>query len=127
MSDARGIDVLVTGGRDYQNRRRVFEELDAIHARRTIRLIIEGGASGTDESALQWGASRCIPVVSHFADWQTNSKQAGPIRNGEMLRWWQPHLIVAFPGGSGTANMVAQGKAKGIEVICVGSIAETKP
>lgn len=110
-------DVLVCGGRDYQNWRMVQETLDEIHATRKIRIIIEGGASGADELALRWAKHAYVPAVSHFADWANYGKSAGPIRNREMLEWWQPHLVVAFPGRVGTQNMISQARGRGIEVI----------
>jgi UDP-N-acetylmuramoylalanine-D-glutamate ligase len=33
-----------------------------------------------------------------------------------MLKEGRPDLVVAFPGGKGTANMVAQARAAGIRV-----------
>jgi predicted Rossmann-fold nucleotide-binding protein len=30
---------------------------------------------------------------------------------------WKPDLVVAFPGGTGTADMVAQAKAAGVAVM----------
>jgi predicted Rossmann-fold nucleotide-binding protein len=30
---------------------------------------------------------------------------------------WKPDLVVAFPGGSGTADMVSRARGAGIEVI----------
>jgi ABC-type Fe3+-hydroxamate transport system substrate-binding protein len=41
---------------------------------------------------------------------------AGPIRNGRMLEY-KPDLVIAFPGGRGTANMVKQARKAGIAVV----------
>ena len=112
------IDILVCGGRDYDDERRVFEELDIIHAKRVIRFLVEGGASGADWLAYQWARARFVPCVSHFADWaKYGGAAAGPIRNREMLRLWGPTLVLAFPGGNGTRNMVMQAQHQNIEVI----------
>ena len=54
-------------------------------------------------------------VVEEFkADWDKFGRAAGPIRNAQMLREGKPDLVVAFPGGRGTANMVAQAKARAL-------------
>lgn len=45
-----------------------------------------------------------------WADWKKHGKAAGPIRNGIMLRDGKPDMVVAFPGGRGTANMVDQAR-----------------
>ncbi len=49
------------------------------------------------------------------AKWETYGKAAGPIRNREMLLNL-PALVVAFPGGKGTADMVRQAERAGIPV-----------
>lgn len=46
----------------------------------------------------------------------TNGKAAGPIRNQRMLDEGKPDLVVAFPGGRGTADMVRRAKAAGVPV-----------
>ena len=41
------------------------------------------------------------------------------MRNREMLERGRPDLVIAFPGGPGTANMVKLAREAGIEVIKV--------
>jgi len=101
--------VLVCGGRNYKDSRRVFEELDALEP----TLVIEGGASGADQLAFRWAQARQVPVITHFANWKALGRAAGPIRNGEMLARWKPNVVLAFPGGAGTANMVKQAAEHG--------------
>ena len=50
-------------------------------------------------------------------DWEKHGRAAGPIRNKLMLDEGRPDLVVAFPGGRGTANMVKQASAASVEVI----------
>jgi len=52
-----------------------------------------------------------------LANWRTHGKAAGPIRNQQMLDEGRPHLVVAFPGGTGTADMVRRAKAAGVPVM----------
>lgn len=54
------------------------------------------------------------------ADWERNGRAAGPIRNRQMLDG-KPDLVIAFPGGKGTADMVAEAKRRGIAVREVGA------
>lgn len=44
-------------------------------------------------------------------------KAAGPIRNQHMIDTAKPDLVVSFPGGAGTADMVRRAKAAGVRVI----------
>ena len=98
--------VLVCGGRDYSDRRKVYAILDRLHSEDPIWRIVAGGANGADALACDWAAMRSIGYIKYPADWETLGRKAGPLRNREMLERETPHLVVAFPGGPGTANMI---------------------
>ena len=108
--------VLVCGGREYADAARVTEVLDA----QSITVIIEGCARGADSLAEDYARTHRIPVRHFPADWERNGKAAGHIRNREMLVQGRPDLVIAFPGGRGTANMVGQARLAGVRVIEVG-------
>jgi hypothetical protein len=108
--------VIVCGGRDYRNMERMLSILDAQHAVHPIAMLIEGGAHGADELAHYWAMNRCIDCLTVPANWSKNGRGAGPIRNARMLDY-KPDLVIAFPGGRGTANMIKQAKAAGVRVI----------
>lgn len=107
--------VLVCGGRDYANKSHVHQVLDMIHRANPIELLIHGDADGADKMADEWAEFREIAVAAYPADWEKHGRAAGPIRNAEMLQE-NPDVILAFPGGSGTLNMVTQARKKGIPV-----------
>ena len=56
-------------------------------------------------------ASICVP-----ANWNYYGNSAGHIRNSWMIKFLFPDLVIAFPGGKGTADMVRQAKSKNIDV-----------
>jgi hypothetical protein len=119
--------VLVTGGRDYLDVRRVFAGLDRLHdAVGGITEIIEGGASGADIRAQWWAEREQIPCTEMKADWEKHGKAAGYIRNREMADL-KPDLVLACPGGKGTANMIAIAKERGIRVVYLEKIAQPFP
>jgi hypothetical protein len=97
--------VLVCGGRDYANFAFMCDVLDPIREGGISR-IIHGGARGADSLAGRYAAMHGIEVEVYPADWEKHGKSAGPKRNAEMLAQSKPHLVVAFPGGKGTADMV---------------------
>lgn len=110
--------VMVTGGRSFSDLGEVWGQLDALHALSgPISVIIHGGATGADSLANSWAVYNSVTVEQHNADWSKHGRAAGPIRNGEMIRLGKPDLVVAFPGGTGTANAVRQAKEAGITVI----------
>lgn len=108
--------VLVCGGRGFSNRRYLFDSLDAINEREAaITHVIHGGASGADSMAGQWASTHCVQEVRCPANWMVQGKSAGPIRNRAMLGLL-PDIVVAFDGGAGTANMVAEARKAGVPV-----------
>lgn len=105
--------VLVCGGRDYADAQNVAKTL----ATYPIGALIQGGAAGADRLAKLWAMKHNVPLSEFKADWLKNGKAAGPIRNQRMLDEGKPDLVIAFPGGRGTADMVRRAKAAGIRVI----------
>lgn len=115
MADLAEHRVLVCGGREYTNVRHVFDVLDALDPRPT--LIIQGGAFGADACASEWAWKRKVPEKEFRANWAKHGRAAGPIRNQRMIDEGRPNLVVAFPGGTGTADMVRRAEAAGIPVV----------
>ena len=105
--------LLVTGGRDFDNGPAVFEVIEALHP----AVVIHGSATGADLTAQGAAALLRIPVLAFPANWATHGKAAGPIRNAKMLKEGKPDLVVAFPGGKGTANMIKLAKDAGVPVL----------
>lgn len=112
MSDRR---VLVCGGRDFQDKHAMFRLLDLIQPIPDV--LINGGARGADTIAAEWARQRYVTTITVYAKWEQHDKAAGPMRNAEMLKLWKPTLVIAFPGGSGTADMVKQARKAGVEVV----------
>lgn len=110
--------VLVCGGRDYKDRDHMFSVLDLMHAKKKITCLIEGNALGADQMAGDWARSRRIKDHETYpADWKAHGLAAGPVRNRLMLKEGKPDLVVAFPGGRGTAHMVSIAREAGINVV----------
>jgi hypothetical protein len=116
--------ILVCGGRDYDDRDHIFNTLCDVDAKRgPVTHVIHGGATGADSEAMMWAQmmasspARSIVHAPFRADWRGQGKAAGPIRNQRMLDEGKPNLIIAFPGGRGTADMVIRAKSAGVEVI----------
>lgn len=108
--------ILVCGGRDYNDANGVYNALDRLHAKKRITCVIQGGASGADMLAWGWAKAYGVPVEEYKAEWEKYGKRAGPLRNKRMLDEGKPDGVVAFPGGRGTADMVAQAEVIGLKV-----------
>jgi len=79
-------------------------------------VIINGKAKGVDSASSDWAIVNYAQLKEYPADWETHGKAAGFIRNQQMLDEGKPDLVIAFPGGSGTADMIRRAKKAGIEV-----------
>ena len=105
--------ILVCGGRDYKDRNKVKEVLSAY----TPDCIIQGGALGADRLAYFYSVDHGITDVTFPAEWEKYGKKAGYIRNVQMLEEGKPDLVIAFPGGKGTAMMIKIAKEAGVPVM----------
>lgn len=108
--------VLVCGGRNFRSQAQVFKALDDLHAKHGFTALMQGGATGVDQFAREWAATK--PEIARYvckAQWDKYGPAAGPIRNSKMLKW-RPDLVVAFAGGTGTADMVRKAEEAGVPV-----------
>ena len=121
--------------RKHAERRRLNEVLSTFAVKLGTFQIIHGGAKGADALAGAWASDRpAFPEPLAFpADWdnvsvpgavvRTSKKTgkpynilAGHFRNQRMIDEGKPDLVIAFPGGTGTADMVDRARKAGIEV-----------
>ncbi len=121
--------VLVCGGRDYKDKMYLWNVLDGLGPPE-VSVIISGMAKGADKFAAEWAKRFNFPLEEYPADWDDMSEPcfpkvrgtkvynalAGSKRNQQMLDEGKPDLVVAFPGGTGTADMVRRARKAGVEV-----------
>jgi len=99
--------IAVTGGREFDD----FELMDL--ALRAIKeylgtnvALAHGDQRGLDHMAEGWALNNDWWVAPFPANWQKYGKRAGPIRNQQILDEFNPDLVVSFPGGGGTLDML---------------------
>lgn len=97
------IRIAFTGGRDYKNKELVIRVLDLLGGDRDIEVLV-GDASGLDSLVYELTTYHKCRVFA--ADWDNYGRAAGPRRNRAMLVEGKAELLVAFPGGRGTANCI---------------------
>ena len=124
IAPSHSLVIVAGGGRDLAwSQQRVAAELLARSAGRLVHLLLHGGARGADAAigaaAQQLGWSSLVMP----AQWQLHGRAAGPIRNRELLHQaiakavahtspgcLTSVLVVAFPGGAGTASLVREAR-----------------
>jgi len=116
----RSLVVAAGGGRDLAwSHQRVAAELLARSSGRLVHLLLHGGARGADAAIGQAAHQLGWPSLVMPAQWQRHGRAAGPIRNRALLKRAIAQavlhtgpgaiasvLVVAFPGGAGTASLL---------------------
>lgn len=119
--------VIVCGSRHYQKKDSLFAAMDRFHAERPISMLVEGGKrkrdhdgriiGGADYWAAMWAKKNKIKHKVCYAQWRKFGNAAGPLRNVEMIARYKPEVVIAFPGGRGTENMIQQARLSKIPVV----------
>ena len=105
--------VAVTGGRNFEDVSLVRETLK----QHPITLLVHGGCTdGADRIAQAWAKETGTPEAIYPAHFTVMGRKAGPMRNDWMLRFSKPDLLIAFPGGDGTADCIAVARQLGIMI-----------
>lgn len=106
--------VAVTGGRRLKLMPADYAFLDKVHFELGFTTMLNGDAEGADQGCKAWAYRKGIEVWRYPPDWLKFGKPAGPMRNADMVK--DAQALIAFPGGKGTADMVAKCRAKGIPI-----------
>ncbi len=115
------VRILVCGGRNYSDRERVWQVLSPLaidgHSGQMLPVtLIHGAGAGADKLAAEVAKELGWAIEPYKANWGGFGPSAGPIRNRAMIDKGKPDLVIAFPGGSGTEDMVARAEKAGIPV-----------
>lgn len=99
--------ILICGGRNLSAEKvRLWLRLNFFNSFPLAHEIISGKARGADTGAELFAVNDTSLIFTGVAaDWENFPRNAGPIRNQEMLKLG-PHAILAFPGGRGTDHMI---------------------
>jgi hypothetical protein len=131
MSNVSSVRIVVTGGRHFghtpSERAFIFAALDALHRKRHIARLAEGGARGVDRVCREWAELSHVEHICYPADWDLHRRAAGAIRNRLMYDTEMSDLLVAFPGGSGTADMVSYARRRECKVWMVADTIVRRP
>ena len=109
--------VVVCGSRsftDYATLEKVLDNLLSKKVTTHAVVILSGMARGADSLAILYANKKGITMELHPALWDKHGKQAGYIRNQEMIQ--NADAMVAFWDGKskGTADTIGRAKANGI-------------
>lgn len=108
--------ILVCGGRDFDDWPWFCQVMDEVTNVPEDLTIIHGAARGADSFASRYADIHSLHQLPCPAAWDVYGKAAGVIRNQYMLGYY-PDVVVAFPGGRGTADMVRRATSAGVKIL----------
>jgi YspA, cpYpsA-related SLOG family len=107
--------ILVCGGSEFYDCGLVHRTLDGLMPEKTDAIeaclsqpdtvVMNGGPTGADALADQWAVVNWVRQEVYPAELRPYGR-SGPIRNQTMIDEAKPDLVVAIPGGDGTADVV---------------------
>ena len=113
--------VIVAGCRDFADYELLKEKCDFYlqNKKPEISVIVSGHASGADTLGERYAQERGYETEIYPADWKTNGRAAGPIRNAQMAT--VADALIAFWDGKsrGTKNMIDTATKRGLQVAVV--------
>ena len=115
-ADKKAMTVLICGGRDFSDYNFFCEVMDRFRQGKIIGTIVRGNAQGTDKMAKRYARLNHITQIRYPAEWRLYGKAAGPKRNQQMLDEEQIDVMIAFPGGTGTMDMIGRARKAGVPV-----------
>jgi predicted Rossmann-fold nucleotide-binding protein len=133
--------IVAGGGRDLAwPHQRVAAELLARSSGRLVHLVLHGGARGADAAIARAAQQLGWSALALLAEWRRHGRAAGPIRNRELLEQALARavahsspgcqvsvLVLAFPGGAGTASLVQQARRMAASSLVPISVVEVSP
>jgi hypothetical protein len=106
--------VIIAGGRDINDFDLVLDAVE--ESQFEITTVISGGARGVDHMGEIFAEEMNLNLKIFRADWETNGRAAGPIRNRKMAENADA-LIAIWDGKSrGTKNMIETATKLGLLV-----------
>lgn len=112
---------IIAGGRNYTLTASDIKLLNSLVDE--IGEVVTGECpTGAGKDAKTWALFFGVPYKGFPADWDKHGKSAGPIRNSEMIAYAcgmddMIPMLIAFPGGSGTADITKKAIKRKMRII----------
>lgn len=109
--------LILAGGRHLDDAALIRRALSRAHSLHPLTVLIHGGTGTLGATADDWAREMRLHLVRYPANWRAFGKRAGAIRNAFMLEDSRPDMLLALPGGTDTADLVALAHNAGLPVI----------
>jgi len=115
-----GPKVVLTGGAEYSDHRKLWDMLDLVLAKHPEMVLLHGGSPrGAELIGAKWAQDRKITQIAFKPDWTKHSKAAPFKRNDAMLDA-MPVGVLVCPGTGIQENLADKARKMGIPVLRIG-------
>ncbi len=119
--------ILVCGGADYKNAKQLYMVMNEKHYPNRqdhgeIDLIITGDRAGAEWLAWKWAIEAKVLCTTYPIHHLQFGKRAFMVRNKQMLEHEDIDLVIAFPGGIVTRNMITQARLAKIPIRMINDV-----
>ena len=104
--------VAVCGGKEFMAKYLIGSVLLSLHRNSHISELLIGNCRGVDAIVAKWAERTGIPVSYYNSDWLAYGADADDVRN-QILLAECPDIIVLFPGGKRTHDLLNKAIAAG--------------
>ncbi len=115
--------LLVSGGRHFANESAIERSLDAVHRDHSVSVLIHGGLTGIGPACEGWARRNDVHLIRYPANWSMG-KCGDFIRDDFMLSDCRADLLLVFPGGRRTTDMVREAQRMNLRVIVANAAGE---
>ena len=107
--------IIIAGSRHYDD----LEIVEECMRRSGLKAaeVVSGGAKGIDGLAISWALRHSLPYILFKADWNKYGKQAGFIRNQQMLNYADALVVIWDGYSSGTKDILKKAKRMNFKTI----------
>lgn len=114
--------VIIAGGRSVSLNESQRNALTRLLARFPEAVVMSGGAKGADTDGIALASGLGLETRVEVADWETYGRSAGARRNAVLVNLAKEAgraVLIAFPGGKGTEDMVVKCRRAGFMILRV--------
>ena len=117
MPSVPGARAIVCGARTFDDRDFVFAALDLIHEEMPIGILVQSGALGVDQFAMEWAQDRRVQCEEYVSSQPMALEAVGDGARYDEMVAAGADFCVAFPGDDHSVGLLQRAAQAGIPIL----------